>query len=568
MSYLVLARKYRPQTFQEVVDQQHVTRTLTNAIVSNRVAHAILFSGPRGTGKTTVARILAKALNCGQGPAAVPCNQCRSCLEITSGHAADVFEIDGASNNSVDQVRELRENIRYLPAHSRYKIYIIDEVHMLSIAAFNALLKTLEEPPEHVLFFFATTEAHKIPITILSRCQRHDMRRIRTDAICKHLGVVCEQEGVVIDPSCLWMIAREANGGLRDALSLLDQVMANDSKKITLEQVADLLGVVDRQMLADLSKALLDADISRALAIIDDCYRMGRGLRKLYGDLLEYFRNLLVVKLGKNVETLVDLPIHELDQMKTQVKRVSEFRINQLFHHLFGEEVAVRLAVQPKLTIETVILRLLELPPAIAVDTLIQKLDALYQKTGPPHHGPPMRPESPAVAGADLSPVPPPEIADVCPVCPPESVISNPQTPASEETLGPECTWDAAQDPDRTWKGICDQITRRYPSLAPCMAGSHLNTFSDNRLVIAVAGNAFNIERIKRKQNLDRIQEVCRRFLKSPVHVEVVATVAQQIEAKDAQSDIQQLKQQAMNHPLVADVMDVFNAELIDIKIL
>jgi DNA polymerase-3 subunit gamma/tau len=567
MSYLVLARKYRPQTFEAVVGQQHVTRTLANAIVSNRVAHAILFSGPRGTGKTTVARILAKALNCELGPAPVPCNQCRSCLEITSGHAADVFEIDGASNNSVDQVRELRENIRYLPAHSRYKIYIIDEVHMLSIAAFNALLKTLEEPPEHVLFFFATTEAHKIPITILSRCQRHDMRRITAAAICQHLQQLCQKEGVAVDDACLWMIAREANGGLRDALSLLDQIMASDATKITLEQTAELLGVVDRQMLADLSAALLGVDIARALTIIDDCYRMGRGLRKLYGDLLEYFRNLLVVKLGKNVETLVDLPVYELDQMKLQVKAVSAFRINQLFHHLFGQEVAVRLAVQPKLAMETVMLGLLELPPALSVDTLIQKLDALYQKTGPVHGAMEMRPESVALPDADRLPVTPPETAVACPVCPPESLVANPEA-SSDPALGAECTWDAAQDLERTWKGICDQIARRYPSLAPCMGGSHLNTLSDKRIVIGVAGNAFNIERIKRKQNLERIQEVCRKFLKKPVSVEVVATQAPEAEDKGSEPDIQQLKQQAMNHPLVADAIDVFNAELIDIKIL
>ncbi|MBW2100561.1 MAG: DNA polymerase III subunit gamma/tau, partial [Deltaproteobacteria bacterium] len=194
MSYLVLARKYRPQTFDQVVKQDHVTRTLMNAISSGRVSHAILFSGPRGTGKTSVARILAKAMNCEKGPAPIPCNTCRSCREITAGNAVDVFEIDGASNNGVDHIRELRENIKYMPAHSPFKIYIIDEVHMLSMAAFNALLKTLEEPPSHIMFIFATTEPHKIPITILSRCQRHDFRRISLDAITSHLESLCIQE--------------------------------------------------------------------------------------------------------------------------------------------------------------------------------------------------------------------------------------------------------------------------------------------------------------------------------------------------------------------------------------
>ncbi|MGD8717099.1 MAG: DNA polymerase III subunit gamma/tau, partial [Desulfobacterales bacterium] len=253
MSYLVLARKYRPQTFDQVVEQTHITQTLSNAISSGRVAHAILFSGPRGTGKTTVARILAKALNCKEAPTPVPCNDCRSCVEITTGHAVDVFEIDGASNNSVDQIRDLRDNIKYMPAHSPYKIYIIDEVHMLSMAAFNALLKTLEEPPPHVMFMFATTEPHKIPITILSRCQRHDFRRISLNSIEKQMASICQQESYAIAEESLGLIAQEASGSMRDALSLLDQVLSCSQGAIDHQQVTDILGVVDRKIIFSLS---------------------------------------------------------------------------------------------------------------------------------------------------------------------------------------------------------------------------------------------------------------------------------------------------------------------------
>jgi len=242
MSYLVLARKYRPQTFEEVVQQAHVTTTLTNAIAADRVAHAILFAGPRGTGKTTIARILAKAMNCIQGPLPTPCNACQSCTEITAGSSTDVFEIDGASNNSVDQVRELRENIKYMPAQSKFKIYIIDEVHMLSVAAFNALLKTLEEPPEHVLFLFATTEPHKIPITIHSRCQRHDLRRIDAQSLIAHMKMLCHQEDRDMSLESLGVIAREAGGSMRDALSLLDQVISSTSGLVEHEQLLDMLG--------------------------------------------------------------------------------------------------------------------------------------------------------------------------------------------------------------------------------------------------------------------------------------------------------------------------------------
>jgi len=249
MSYLVLARKYRPQTFEDVVKQDHVTQTLTNAISSGRVAHAILFSGPRGTGKTTIARILAKALNCEKGPTSTPCNICQSCKEITSGGSVDVFEIDGASNNGVDHIRDLRENVKYMPAHSKYKIYIIDEVHMLSTAAFNALLKTLEEPPPHILFLFATTEPHKIPITILSRCQRHDLRRISIGDVSEHMAKLCSKEKINISAESLDIIARESGGSMRDALSLLDQVMVCSSEsEISHNHVLNILGIIDRKI--------------------------------------------------------------------------------------------------------------------------------------------------------------------------------------------------------------------------------------------------------------------------------------------------------------------------------
>jgi len=284
MSYLVLARKYRPQTFEEVVQQAHVTTTLANAILADRVAHAILFTGPRGTGKTTIARILAKAMNCIQGPLPTPCNACRSCEEITAGSSADVFEIDGASNNGVEQVRELRENIKYMPAYSKFKIYIIDEVHMLSVAAFNALLKTLEEPPEHVLFLFATTEPHKIPITIHSRCQRHDLRRIDAQALSAHMKMLCHREEREVSLESLGVIAREAGGSMRDALSLLDQVISSTSGPVAHEQLLDMLGAVDRSLLFDLADGILKKDLAGLLDILEAAYNRGTDIRRLYAE--------------------------------------------------------------------------------------------------------------------------------------------------------------------------------------------------------------------------------------------------------------------------------------------
>jgi len=398
MSYLVLARKYRPQTFTDVVEQEHVTRTLSNAISSGRVAHAILFSGPRGTGKTTIARILAKAMNCEHGPTPTPCNQCRSCTEITSGSAADVFEIDGASNNGVDHIRDLRENIRYMPAHSRYKIYIIDEVHMLSTAAFNALLKTLEEPPAHILFFFATTEPHKIPITILSRCQRHDLRRIDLDDICNHMESLCKREGISITKESLGIIARESGGSMRDALSLLDQVMSGSPEGISHEQVLDLLGVVDRKILFELSAAVLRSDLPEILSIIEDIYDQGHNIKELYGSLAEHFRNLLVVRMGKKVDKIVDVPAHEISLMTEQVKNVSELFLSQILDALCKEESAIRYSTQPRLAMEMAFIRVFQIRPALPIEILIEKLDKLSKGVydGPADFG---RPE-PAVATA------------------------------------------------------------------------------------------------------------------------------------------------------------------------
>ena len=381
MSYLVLARKYRPQTFDEVVKQEHVTKTLTNAVTSNRVAHAILFSGPRGTGKTTIARILAKAINCSDnkesGPSPVPCNACRSCKEITSGHASDVFEIDGASNNSVDDVRELRENVKYMPAHSPYKIYIIDEVHMLSVSAFNALLKTLEEPPDHVLFLFATTDPQKIPITILSRCQRHDLRRIDINAIAKHMEWMCKKAEAEISAKSLQLIAQESGGSMRDALSLLDQIISCTHGKITHERVLNILGIVDRKVIFDISNAILNKDIKIFLNVVEDLYNQGHDIVKFYSILIEHFRNLLIVKMNKDIVTLVDVPKQEHEKMAEQVKKISEPYLMQILDILFKEESIIKFSSMPKIAFETIFIKIFQISPALSIDTLISKIDDL-----------------------------------------------------------------------------------------------------------------------------------------------------------------------------------------------
>ncbi|MCX5881183.1 MAG: DNA polymerase III subunit gamma/tau [Deltaproteobacteria bacterium] len=562
MSYLVLARKYRPQTFADVVKQNHVTQTLSHAISSGRVAHAILFTGPRGTGKTTIARILAKALNCQQGPTVSPCNVCRSCMEITSGQAVDVFEIDGASNNSVDQVRDLRDNVRYMPSHSRYKIYIIDEVHMLSAAAFNALLKTLEEPPAHVLFMFATTEPQKIPLTILSRCQRHDLRRIDTRSILEHLQSLCTKEAVDIPPESLLIVSQEAGGSMRDALSLLDQILSFSEGKITHELVISLLGVIDRQFIYDFSQAVLNGDITEILNLLETGYENGLDLKRLYSSIVEHFRNLLVVKICKNAQQLVDVPLHEIDRMQQQVKSVSVSSLNHIFDMLFSEEATLRYASLPRIALELVFFRIIQTRPALPIDDLIEKLDLLRKEIHHPsqhllveEHRPYAVPE-PGPEPEQILPRPEP-LASVHSQ-PPEK---SPQQPLRIEALESEAALDAAL------KRIVDKVSETSPALAPVLSRSKLKKIENHTLEIHFFGNGFNLNRIRQPKNEALLKSVINQLFERPIKLIIQAEKEPLPENQVRASQTQYLRQEALNHPLVADVIEIFGGTVVDIKI-
>src|SRR5579864_5163986 len=295
--YQVIARKYRPQTFQDVVNQEHVKTTLENAIAQNRIAHGYIFSGQRGTGKTTVARILARCLNCVQGPTTTPCGACASCLEITAGGTVDVIEIDAASNSGINQMRELRENVRYQPARDRYKVFIVDEAHQITNEAFNALLKTIEEPPDWVVFVLCTTEAHKIPATIASRCQHFSFRSVDFDALTARMAWICEQEGIEADPEALAVLAQAGEGSVRDSLSALDQAIACCGAKLQAAEVRTLLGMFSIDSLDRVSQALLAGDSQRMLEVVAELEVNGRSLQHFARELARYIRNLLVVKI-------------------------------------------------------------------------------------------------------------------------------------------------------------------------------------------------------------------------------------------------------------------------------
>ncbi|NVL90943.1 MAG: DNA polymerase III subunit gamma/tau [Desulfobacterales bacterium] len=543
MSYLVLARRYRPQTFEEVVGQAHVTQTLKNAIQADRVAHALLFAGPRGTGKTSVARILAKAINCKEGPAPTPCNACASCREITDSIAVDVFEIDGASNRGIDEIRELRENIKYMPGHSRYKIYIIDEVHMLTPPAFNALLKTLEEPPAHVLFIFATTEAHKIPVTILSRCQRYDFKRIGIAKILEHLKDICQKTSFEISEESLRLLAGEADGSMRDALSLLDQIMTYSEGAVTDDQVLDILGAVDRKVIFELSSALLAHDAVKPLNLLDEVYNHGHDLKRLLMQIAEHFRHLIIIKMGHGAGPLIDVPAQELTLMEQQVEKASLESLNQVFTTLLQAETGIRLSPQPKLAMEMLFIKLAQLKPVVSFDEIIKKLDHLAKEANTGYRtevkearqG--LQPETPRTQ---------------------KRTIESEQQPASSENLA------------QIWQQLIVAFRESCPTLVPNLEKATLTRIDKDSLELTVIGNSFYTVRLRDKKSMAELERVCDQFFNRKMKIKIVESrKGASKKGRHKESDRERrLKKEALDHPLVTDTLDVFKGRVVDVKIL
>jgi len=385
MSYLVLARKWRPQTFSDVVGQEVITRTLANAIGQNRVAHALLFCGPRGVGKTSVARILAKSLNCEKGPTPEPCGSCPACREISHGTNLDIHEIDGASNNGVDEIRKFKETVAYLPVSVRYKVYIIDEVHMLSKSAFNALLKTLEEPPAHVIFILATTEVNKIPPTILSRCQRYDFRRIPFQSMVAHLKTIVESEGFTADEKALMLVAREATGSLRDAEVVLDQLMLiAEDQKITIENARSVLSVLDSSVMLRMATSIRDGDAEGVLSLVNNLVDSGMDLNYFYRSFLFFLHDLLMLKISGERDVDMARPEEEIQEMREAVHTVSLEQIEQWLRIFHERERFVLNSDYARIGLESTLLKAVHIAQVVSMDSLIGRLEKIIEETPAP----------------------------------------------------------------------------------------------------------------------------------------------------------------------------------------
>ncbi len=381
MTYIVLARKWRPQNFDEVIGQSHITTTLKNAISGNRVAHAYLFTGPRGIGKTTTARILAKALNCVKGPVVKPCGRCDPCREIASSSSLDVLEIDGASNRGIEEVRNLRDSVKFAPTRGKFKVYIIDEVHMLTTEAFNALLKTLEEPPPHVKFVFATTQPHKVPPTILSRCQRFDFKRIPMKDLLSKLKEIVKVEGLKVTDEALFYIAKASEGSMRDAESILDQLISFCEGEIKLDDVISLLGIVDQEVLFELTQAVIDRDAKKGLGIIDRLMKGGKDDVQFLTNWVDHFRNLMIARVEAKTSELIDLPGEAIDRIFSQGQALSMEEIIYILYLLSNTQVAIKRGMSARVALEVAVVKLAKREEVVSLDEILRKLKELEEAT-------------------------------------------------------------------------------------------------------------------------------------------------------------------------------------------
>ena len=586
MDYQVSARKYRPDTFDDVIGQPHVTQTLMNAVSTKRIAHAYLFSGTRGVGKTTVARILAKALNCERGPTSRPCNTCENCREIVQGNSVDVIEIDGASNTSVDDVREIRENVKFTPFRGQFRVYIIDEVHMLSNSAFNALLKTLEEPPTHVVFIFATTEIHKIPATILSRCQHYNFRRIARTEIIERLRHVAVQDRLTLEERSFVALARASEGSMRDALSLLDQAVAYGGKNISHTDLELLLGAVPQELVQELIRAIMAQDIPAALASLANLLDRGHDLRAFCAEVVERIRNLLVatvvpgtVELRGLIETSED----DLSQLSMHAKALTTEQLHELLAIFIQTEDSLRFSSHPRFVMEIAAVRATRLlrkregtearPVQIASSSNQKPPAELEGRKSGPLTPPALRQGVHVASSPNSAPTSTvktdkgPSISPGLSHNPPPDVSTATSTAVPPLTVGPQ--------PTLQWELVQEEVAASFPNIAPFLEAGRFVGMEDSFVTIGFSKQATVARaRLEKEENLLVLSKLCERQLGYPIRVRIIEltethppgpTMAQVRAAKEQEQRLV-LFERAKANPTVKQALEIFGVELAEVR--
>jgi len=569
MSYLVLARKYRPMFFKDVVGQQHVTKTLQNAVEQKRVANAYLFSGPRGVGKTTVARILSKALNCEQGPTITPCNTCSFCVEINESRSLDVFEIDGASNRGIDEVRNLRESLRYSPNPGKHRIYIIDEVHMLTNEAFNALLKTLEEPPKNVLFVFATTESHKVPATILSRCQRFDFKRISNKKIIEQLKLLCEKEKIEIDEESLRHITNKGDGSMRDAESILDQIIAYAGKKITAKDVENLLGIINQELFFQVTDLITKGDVKGGIDLSARIFIEGYDFSEVLIGLSEHFRNILVVKTTK---TTSELDVSE-EVAQKYLSRIDDFEVEDLLRLIkisSDTEYIIRRSSNARLHLEMALVKMINLNKSVTLSQLLEKFDEVKKKANTPTRINEF-PKSSFTSTTKVANNNQKKTNDFLEKIngSPVSIIKETikQTDSTNNGQAGEESHFTLENIEDKWEIVIERVKKKKIAVGTCLAeGWPINLNGKILEITFDPQNSFQMSNVER--NRDVVQEIIAEILESPIKIKclkdekgVLKDIKKITPVFDKKSNFEQLVNE---NKIVKNIVDTFDTELIE----